>query len=239
MNWEKFADQFHPSWHRHMRPFIESEACDNIYKYLKSESSRGKKIAPLAINVYRAFKETSYDDLKVVMIGMCPYHTFKHGQPVADGLLMGCSTTGEQQPSLKQFQKAVEKDVYQGLCAHCSVDETDVKYLANQGVLMLNAALTTEMNKAGSHIELWEPFTKYLLEEVLNLASVPIIFLGKDAAKYQRYTHPFAPSFVVSHPASASYKNTEWDCENVFSKVNKVLKETNGHEIQWLLECPF
>jgi len=69
-----------------MQPFIESEACDNIYKYLKAESQRGKKIAPLSQNVYRCFSETSYDDLKLVMVGMCPYHSIKNGQYVADGL---------------------------------------------------------------------------------------------------------------------------------------------------------
>ena len=77
MNWEKFKDQFHESWHIKMRPFIESEACDNIYKFLKQESQRGKKIAPLSSNVYRCFLETPLDELKVVMVGMAPYHTLK------------------------------------------------------------------------------------------------------------------------------------------------------------------
>lgn len=238
MNWEKFKDQFHPSWHRHIQPFIESEACDNIYKYLKSESQRGKKIAPLSNNVYRCFQETSYDDLKVVMMGMCPYHTFKSGTPVADGLLMGCSVTRVLQPTLEKFYGGIETEVYKGLCVHCGKDP-DVSYLAKQGVLMLNAALTTEMNKAGSHIELWEPFTKYLLEEVINLAGVPIIFLGKDAAKYKKYTNPFAPTFTLTHPAAASYKQTDWDPEGVFIQVNKILKDNNDFEIHWLLESPF
>ena len=93
MKWELFKEHFHESWHSKMQPFIESEACDNIYKYLKAESRRGKRIAPLSSVMYRCFKETSLDDLKVVMMGMCPYHTFKYDEPVADGLLMGCSVT--------------------------------------------------------------------------------------------------------------------------------------------------
>lgn len=238
MNWDKFKDNFHESWHRHMQPFIESEACDKIYKYLKAESLRGKQIAPLSPNVYRCFQETSYDDLKVIMLGMCPYHTFKSGSPVADGLLMGCSVTKSLQPSLEQFYNGIEIELYDGLCAHCGKDP-DVSYLARQGVLMLNAALTTEANKAGSHIELWEPFMKYLFEEVLNLAGVPIIFLGKDAAKYTKYTNPFSPTFTCAHPASASYKQTQWDSEGVFKKVNKILKDNNDYEIHWLLESPF
>jgi uracil-DNA glycosylase len=238
MNWEKFKDQFHESWHLKMRPFIESEACDNIYKFLKSESQRGKKIAPLSSNVYRCFKETPLDELKVVMMGMAPYHTLKQGSPVADGLLMGCSTTGVLQPSLEQFYGAIEREVYNGLCLHCE-KPADVSYLAHQGVLMFNASLTTEINKAGSHMEIWEPFTKYVIEEILNIHQVPFVFLGKDAAQYAKYANPFSWSFTTSHPASASYKNTEWDSGDVFRMVNKVIKDNNNFQIEWLDGTPF
>ena len=58
MNWDKFKDQFHESWHSKMQPFIESEECDKIYEFLKKESKRGKKIAPLSSAIFRCFKET-------------------------------------------------------------------------------------------------------------------------------------------------------------------------------------
>ena len=237
MNWEKFKDQFHESWHIKMRPFIESEECDKIYEFLKKESKRGKKIAPLASNVYRAFRETTLDELKVVMMGMCPYHTAKNGEFVADGLLMGCSNTNTLQPSLEKFYDALEKEIHNGLNLK-RIKTPDVVYLANQGVLMINAALTTEINKAGSHIALWEPFTKYLLEHVLDTAGVPIIFLGKDATKYERYVAPFTWTFTLSHPASAAYKQTDWDTEGVFTKVNQILMDNNNYKIIWLNEEP-
>jgi uracil-DNA glycosylase len=233
MNWEKFKELFHESWHIKIRPFIESKECDDIYEFLKKESKRGKKIAPLSPNVYRCFRETPLDDVKVVMIGMCPYHTFIDGSPVADGLLMGCSVTGKLQPSLEKFYEGVEKDVYNGLNLHYT-KKPDVSYLAKQGVLMFNAALTTEMNKTGSHIKLWEPFTKYLLEDVLAPTGVPYIFLGKDASVYERYLPPFSWSFTLSHPASASYKQSDWDTESVFTRVNKILRDNNNFSIEWL-----
>jgi uracil-DNA glycosylase len=221
-----------------MQPFIESEECDNIYKFLKAEGKRGKKIAPSSSVTYRCFKETSLDDLKVVMIGMCPYHTFYNGVSVADGLLMGCSVTDRLQPSLEKFYEGLEEELSNGLNLKYK-QLTDVSYLANQGVLMFNAALTTEVNKAGSHIEIWEPFTKYVMEEILSVTGVPTIFLGKDAAKYEKYTNPFAWNFVLSHPASAAYKQSSWDTEGTFTKVNKILKENNGYEIMWLYNVPF
>ncbi len=238
MKWDLFKDQFHESWHSKMQPFIESEECDKIYEYLKTEGKRGKKIAPSSSVTYRCFKETSLDDLKVVMIGMCPYHTFKDGNPVADGLLMGCSNTGKLQPSLEKFYEGVEKELFDGLNLKYK-KLADVSYLAKQGVLMFNAALTTEMNKAGSHIDIWEPFTKYVLEEIITPTGVPTIFLGKDASKYEKYTSPFAWNFVLSHPASAAYKQSEWDTEGKFGMVNKVLKENNNFKIMWLYDVPF
>jgi uracil-DNA glycosylase len=191
------------------------------------------------MHVWRCFFETPLDDVKVVLVGLCPYHTLKNDAPVADGLLMGCSITEQVQPSLDQFYRAMEKEFYDGLNLSI-IENPDVSFLAHQGVLMLNAALTTEINKAGSHLEIWEPFMKYLFEEVINYLGVPIVFLGKDAAKYKKYTGIFAHVFEVSHPASASYKGIDWDTEGVFTKVNRLLEENNGFSVMWLdIDAPF
>lgn len=233
MIWENFKDHFHESWHDKIRPFIESEACDKIYAHLKSESRRGKGIAPSSHNVWRCFKETPLNEVKVIFIGMCPYHTFSRTGPIADGLMMGCSTTGILQPSLEQFYNGIITELYDGIGLDRKKNP-DVLYLAKQGVLMCNAALTTEMNKAGSHMEIWEPFMKYLLEEVFAWTGIPIVFFGKEASKLKKYVAPFTFSFSVSHPASASYRNGDWDTEGVFTKINTLIMENNGFTIDWL-----
>ncbi len=233
MNWEKFKDHFHESWHDKMRPFIESEACDKIYEHLKFESKRGKQIAPLSHDVFRCFKETPLNEVKVIFIGMCPYHTANQGVPVADGLMMGCSITNRMQPSLEQFYGGIIRELYDGIALD-RIKNPDVLYLAKQGVLMCNAALTTEINKAGSHLDLWEPFMKYLLEEVFSWTGIPIVFFGKEASKLKKYVAPFTFWFSVSHPASASYKNGDWDTEGIFTKINTLIMENNGFTIDWL-----
>lgn len=239
MFWDKFKEHFHESWHDVIRPFVESEQCDEIYTYLKAESRRGKKIAPLSSVTYRCFKVTPLDSMKVVLLGMCPYHTQFNGVPVADGLLMGCSVSNKLQPSLDQFYNALEKDLYKEL--NVKYDKlSDVNYLAREGVLMLNAALTTEINKAGSHLKIWEPFIKYVFENAIAPSRVPVVFLGKEASKFKRYMAPLTWSFELSHPASASYKNIDWDSEGVFTKVNRVLVDDKKYPISWLAdELPF
>jgi uracil-DNA glycosylase len=233
MIWENFKNLFHESWHDKVKPFIESEECDKIYAFLKSESKRGKKIAPLSSNVFRCFQETPFNELKVIIVGMCPYHVMKNGTPVADGLLMGCSNTAVRQPSLDQFYGGIERELYNGFALD-RVKDPDVSYLAHQGVLMYNAALTTEINKAGSHLELWDPFNDYLFTNVFAFSGIPTIFLGKEAAKVRKYLTGFDWQFPLSHPASASYKNSEWSTEGVFTKVNTLIKENNGYTIDWL-----
>lgn len=234
LSWEKFQPLF-GTWDEAIKPFFDSGGLDPIYDQLKKDSKRGKRIAPLSSDVYRCFRETPIKELKVAILGLCPYHTLMDGNPVADGLLMGCSVTGKLQPSLEQFYNALEEDLFGGLNLRAK-KHADVTYLARQGVLMWNAALTTEINKAGSHLKIWEPFTKYIFENVIGPSRVPVVFLGKEAAKFKRYMAPLTWGFELSHPASASYKNTQWSSEKTFSKINRMLKDENKQIIYFMDE---
>lgn len=233
MKWEFFQNSFHESWHETIRPFVESESCDKIYAYLKEKGRERKKIAPLPSLTYRCFQETPLHKLKACVLGMSPYHTLYGNTIIADGLLLGCSVTNRLQPSLQKFYEGLEIELHGGL--NLEYDKTpDVSYLAEQGVLMLNASLTVEINKAGSHLDIWQPFIKHIFEFAIGPSRVPVVFLGKDAARYKRWLSPMQWSFIVSHPASAAYNHTEWDTEKAFSKVNKLLIEDGKHAIQWL-----
>jgi uracil-DNA glycosylase len=236
LNKDKFAPLFGTWWPK-IEGFFDMGGFDPIYEQLKADSRRGKKIAPLSEDVYRCFRETPINELKITLIGMCPYHTLFNGVPIADGLLMGCSVTDKLQPSLEQFYGALEEDLYNGLNLRAK-KHPDVTYLAKQGVLMLNAALTTEINKAGSHLKIWEPFIKYIFEEVIAPSRVPVIFLGKEASKFKRYMAPLTWGFELSHPASASYKNTQWSSEKVFSKLNRMMIDEKKQLISWMDEDP-
>lgn len=240
MVFEKFKDFFHPSWWEKIQPFIESKECDKIYEFLKKEARRGKKLAPPSHLTYRAFLETPLSDLKAVLLSYCPYHSFINGLPVADGLAFSCSVTGKQQPSLSKFIEGIENDVYSGLNLNYDKNLTDLTYLAKQGVLLWNSALTVEMNKPGSHQELWLPFTKYVLEHCLSYTGVPIVFIGKDAQIYEKCVSPLTHGhiFKLEHPAFAARMDQEWETKGVFTKINQIVKQNNNYEIDWLNEKP-
>lgn len=229
MNWDSFKYHFHPSWWEKMQPWIESDECNNIYKFLKSESQRGAKIAPLSGYVYKCFNECSFDDLKLVICGTHPsYAINNNGEFIADGLLLGCSNTGYVYPDLYKFYSAIESELFNGLNLNYT-QNCDVSYLAKQGVLMLNSTLTTEIGKEKKHKELWQPFMSYLFKEVLSGTNVPILFLGyTECEKYTKnYSHVLSTS---KHPS----EEIEWNSEGVFTKINKILLDSNWYGIDWL-----
>lgn len=233
LNWGVFTPLF-GSWSNKFKAFFDEGGFDPIYAHLKNETKRGKTILPDSNNVFRCFTETPFEDLKLVICGFSPYHSMKNNESIADGLCMSCSITNYPQPSLTNFYNAIEKELYDGLTLN-HIKNPDLSYLAHQGVLLLNASLTVEYLKPGSHCSLWEPFMKYLFEEVLSGTGVPVVFLGQEAAKLEKYVNPFGWIFKVSHPASISYSGvTDWDSQGLFKSINKVLKDSNNFELQWL-----
>lgn len=240
MNWNNFKNRFHSSWHSKMQEFIESEECDNIYKYLKENSKKGEKIAPLSMNVFRAFKETSLNNLKFVIIGPPPSYVFTENKnPEADGLLFGCNVTEKPDAYLRLFYKTIENKFHNGL--NLDFKQTpDLTYLTQQGVLLLHEALTTSSKNQKKHIELWEPFIIYLLSNVLDVCGIPVLFIGKTQ-RFKKYIGNLNHAFTL--PDIELYLNNgkDWDEENVLLKIDELMYETNGVSIEWLCdaEMPF
>lgn len=235
LSWNSFEQKL-GSWGSKFYPFYLEGKFDPIFEFLKKESRRGKRIAPNSENTFRAFYECEYDNLRLIVIGQSPYHLLKDNQPIADGLAFSCGITKYPQPSLDQLFSALENEMNNGLCLPC-IKNPDLTYLANkEGVLLLNAALTTSIGKPGDHLALWEPFMKYLFENVLQNTTVPIVLLGRDAQKLEKYINPFTNIFKLSHPASASYSGDIWSSEGVFKQINTILKHRNGEVINWFDE---
>ena len=202
---------------------------------MKFDSRRGKRIAPNSEYTYRAFEECDIDNLKLIVVGLAPYHILKNNEPIADGLAFSCSITKYPQPSLDVIFSSLEREFNEGLCLPC-IKNPDLSYLSKQGVLLLNAALTTSINKPGDHLSLWEPFMQHFFEKVVDVAGVPVLLLGKEAQKLEKYINPFTQIFRLSHPASAAHNGTEWETHGVFKQINEILKYKHGKGITWFDE---
>jgi len=226
---EKVLTKLEPSgWSRILRSFINSKEFEDILKALVKQAQDGKRFTPTLKNLFRAFEECPYDQLKVVIIGQDPYPQLG----VADGIAFSCSLTMEAQPSLEYMLKSVNDTVHGGFSISSN---PDLKRWSNQGVLMLNTALTTNIGKVGQHYIIWKPFIAYVLDWLSwNCPGLVYIYMGKKAEEWADCVNDNNYKFFCSHPASAAYnKEEKWDCNDVFNKTSEVLKKNYNFEIEW------
>jgi len=200
----------------------------SIFTKLK-ERSKINKILPNSKDTFRVFKETPLKQLKVVIIGYDPYNSIIQGNVAADGLAFS-NRDVPIQPSLRKIFDAMNKDYGE------FVELKELSYLASQGVLLLNSALTIEENqKAGCHTELWKPFMLKLLEELSHQGLI-FWFMGKKAEELKvAINEKTNHVFCTEHPAAAARNNRDWDHKDTFNKINNLLHSNMGVEftVDW------
>lgn len=218
-------------WGDKLKMFLLSDEFYQILETLWTQSQSGHRFTPILKDLFRAFEECPYKDLKVIMVGQDPYPVLG----AADGIAFSCSTLTKPQPSLDYLLKEIDKTVYSPPNIPVPWD-LDLKRWSNQGVLMLNTALTCEINKIGSHIELWRPFMVALFDMLNNYnTGIIYVFMGSKAKEWHKSIESTDNyKFFTTHPASAAYKGSkEWDSGNLFNQVNKLLYGNTGEKITW------
>ena len=220
---DKLTDRLRPSgWADKLKGFVFSSDFDKIIEGLYTLRESGKRFTPIVKHSMRAFEECPYKDLKVVIIGQDPYPTLS----IADGVAFSCSLSQRAQPSLEYIFNALTAEGIE----HSS--NPDLTRWANQGVLLLNYALTCEVNKPGTHYELWKDFMAYTLD-MINAYPEPLvfIFMGKKAQELMPLIGDRHHKIITSHPVSASYSGKQWDSRNCFTETNEKLDENK--RITW------
>ena len=213
---QKMFDKLRPSgWDRVFKSFIFSSEFDDILTKLYTLSKEDKRFTPPLKDVFRAFEECPLDKLQVVIVGQDPYPQLG----VADGIAFSCSKSEKEQPSLRFILDEVQK-------LYPFYDRPlDLSRWSNQGILMLNTALTVEVNNIGSHYDIWKPFTAYLLDYLSsNKSNLVYLYMGKKAEEWSDLTSDDNIKFFVKHPASAAYSGGKWNSNEVFMKILKYKK---------------
>lgn len=205
-----------------IKDYVESPSFDNVLVKLIKQVEQGNRFTPKYKDLFNAFIKCPYDKLKVVFIGQDPYPQLN----VADGIAFSCSKTNKEQPSLKFIFDELQKQYPQ------ASRNPDLSRWSNQGVLMLNVALTVQVGKIGSHYAIWSDFTNYVLHNLAKRNDLIIVLLGKKAEEYQLL---FKDSNIIkaSHPASAAYRGGLWDSNLLFKTINNILTQQEKELIRW------
>jgi len=224
----KLFEKLKPSgWADKLKTFIMSEDFDKILKQLLKEAQQGNRFTPVVKQLFRAFEECPYKDLKVVMIGQDPYPHIN----AADGIAFSCSNLNKIEASLKYMYQELESTVYKDGFTW----DPDLKRWSNQGILMLNSSLTTTINKVGQHYKIWQPFIAFVLDILMyNNPGIIYVFMGKKAQEWADSIPDNNFKIMTSHPASAAHAQLEkWDSGDMFNKVSVLVKQQFNEKIVW------
>lgn len=244
LDYNDFAGKF-GAWAELMRPFVEGDKMSKIYQRLK-EDSKKELILPDSDNTFKVWGGSHPDNIKTIWYLMDPYpRRYKNKVPQATGIAMDCSNSpdGKMQPSLEIFYDAIDKEYSTKVERSLSLD-----YLLQQGVMLTNTDLTCKLNKTASHEKLWEPFQQYFLENIMgSKGGIVYVLAGKASHRMEKFINPLGNYILkVEHPAAAAHKNTDWECQHVFTRINKLLKENGKESIMWnkadweeANSCPF
>ena len=226
----KFTANISDDWKKILEKEINAEYFTEIGTFLESEYNAGKIIYPSTNNIFSAFNQTPYNEIKVVIIGQDPYH----GKGLAHGLCFSVQEGISFPPSLNNIFKEINTDLNIAIPAHGELTKW-----ANQGIFLLNTILTVVEGSPKSHDGIgWKKFTTAVIEKI-NEKDNPVVFLlwGKDAKDYSKLINE-KKHFILtaSHPAAEVYGRNKgfFGCKH-FSKTNEILKSIGNKPIDWSL----
>ena len=215
-------------WDLILKEEFEKDYYLKLREFLKTEY-RNYRVYPDMYDIFNALRYTSFNDVKVVILGQDPYH----GAGQAHGLCFSVQKGIEPPPSLKNIYKELNAELGLSIPSHGELTKW-----AKQGVLLLNTVLTVREATPNSHKNCgWEIFTDAVIKH-LNNREKPIVFLlwGANArAKTSLITNPNHKIFTCAHPSPLSAYNGFFGCGH-FAKTNEFLKSIGETPIDWQID---
>jgi uracil-DNA glycosylase len=200
----------------------------NLMSWLNQEKINGKIIYPSSNDIFNALQFTTFEAVKVVIIGQDPYH----GPGQAHGLCFSVRAGIPAPPSLVNIFQEISNDIGIPKPNHGCLEKW-----AHQGVLLLNSILTVEANKPLSHANKgWEKFTDRIIRELNNRKSNLVFLLWganaqKKGADLNRQKHLV---LTAPHPSPLSAHRGFLGCKH-FSQTNQYLNSHKVSSIDWSL----
>lgn len=216
----------HESWQQVLDGELNQPYMQQLRAFLRAEKHAGKVIYPAGADMFNAFNHTPFDQVRVVIIGQDPYH----GPGQAHGLSFSVPDGVKIPPSLVNIFKELQQDV------GCSLSGSgNLTPWAKQGVLLLNATLSVEQGKAGSHQKQgWEAFTDAAIAQLNNRRQGLVFMLWGSYAQKKGAVIDANKHLVLRsvHPSPLSAHRGFFGTRP-FSMANQYLQNQGLAPINW------
>ena len=217
------------SWKEVLKEEFSKPYFEQIVYFLKTERMAGKTIYPPGPLIFNAFEQTPFDKVKAVIIGQDPYH----GPGQAHGLCFSVQDGVPPPPSLVNIFKEIQSDI--GISI--PPGKGNLTHWAQQGVLLLNAALTVRANEPFSHSKIgWATFTDAVIQKISALkAGIVFLLWGKFAQEKQNLVDETRHHVLkAADPSPFSADKGFFGCRH-FSKTNQLLQQEGRDPVDWMI----
>lgn len=217
---------------------VDKDILKTVLERLKTEYAE-HTIYPVKQKVFRMFRMMKLENIKVIVLGqdaypgLCKYNLYGENldpEPYAQGIAFSVKENMKPTKSLQIILDSVTRQFYNGV--EIPPSSPSLIRWVEQGVFLLNTALTVKANEPNSHKELWSDFTKDLIMKISSRRTDIIYLLwGKEA---QIYTEFIAEGYVLKdvHPNSVTY-NPELKFNGCFQECNILLESLGKEKINW------
>ena len=215
------------SWREVLQPQFDSVYFEMLTAFVR-KAYQASTVYPPGSKIFEAFNRTPFDKVKVVILGQDPYH----GPNQAHGLCFSVQDGIQPPPSLINIYKELQKEY--GVAVNMT--NGNLTRWADQGVLLLNATLTVEAGKAGSHPgKGWETFTDAAIKALSDRREGLVFMLWGSYAQQKGRVIDRSKHLVLesSHPSPLSVYRGFDGCGH-FKKANQYLQSHGQEPIDWL-----
>ena len=213
------------SWRRVLQPEFDKPYFELLTGFVR-HAYRTTQCFPPAGQIFRAFDLCPFDKVRVVIIGQDPYHDVNQ----AHGLCFSVQDGVPAPPSLVNIYKELQRDLGKPIPS-----SGNLTHWAEQGVLLLNATLTVEAHRAGSHQgKGWEELTDAAIQALNNQRSNIVFMLwGSYAQRKGQYIDRRKHLVLTAvHPSPLSAYRGFIGCGH-FSQANAYLQQHGQTPINW------
>lgn len=223
------AEEYFGDWMK----VIDKAELFKIMRWLKTINT--SNLCPAPNNIFKAFQSCPYEKCTQIWLGLDPYPQ----KGVATGILFGNSSETPEEylsPSLQVVKEAM----IDYTIPHNIVEfDNTMESLAKQGILLINSALTCEINKIGSHTAIWRDFILKLLRNFsYNNPGTIFILFGNQASSFKSSIVGSQYILECYHPAYYARNNSRMP-NDVFIKAKKLSKYINGIDIKYFNETEY